>query len=158
MFGAMPEFFKSEKELIKIWSNPTTRKIFLEKIAEIGYGKDELETLQKMINAENSELLDVLMYISFLTKPISRTRRVEKAKGDIFKNLDENQKEFLDFVLSKYEEKGVEELAEEKLPILLNIKYHAIANAEQSLGDVDEIRSIYFGLQEDLYAGSCKKI
>ena len=33
MFGAMPEFFKSEEELRKIWSNPTTRKSFLEKIA-----------------------------------------------------------------------------------------------------------------------------
>ena len=31
MFGAMPEFFKSEEELRKIWSNPTTRKAFLEK-------------------------------------------------------------------------------------------------------------------------------
>ena len=54
MFGAMPEFFKSEEELRKIWSNPTTRKVFLDKIAEIGYGKDELETLQKMIDAEKA--------------------------------------------------------------------------------------------------------
>ena len=152
MFGVMPEFFKSEDELRKIWSNPTTRKLFLEKIAEIGYGRDELETLQKMIDAENSDLLDVLTYISFLTKPISRVERVEKAKDKIFEGLEEKQKEFLDFVLSKYEEKGVEELAEEKLPVLLNIKYHAIANAEKSLGNVDEIRSIFFSFQENLYA------
>ncbi len=151
MFGAMPEFFKNEEELQKIWSNPTTRKSFLEKIAEIGYGRDELETLQKMIDAENSDLLDVLTYISFLTKPISRVERVEKAKDKIFEGLEEKQKEFLDFVLSKYEEKGVEELDEEKLPILLNLKYHAIANAEQSLGDVNQIRSIFFDFQKDLY-------
>jgi len=151
MFGAMPEFFKNEEELQKIWSNPTTRKSFLEKIAEIGYGREELETLQKMIDAENSDLLDVLAYISFLTKPISRVERVGKAKDKIFENLNEKQKEFLDFVLSKYEEKGVEELGEEKLPVLLNIKYHAIANAEQSLGDVNQIRSIFFDFQKDLY-------
>src|SRR3989344_5520002 len=52
MFGAMPEFFKNEEELRKIWSNPTTRKVFLDKIAEKGFGKDELEILQKMIDAE----------------------------------------------------------------------------------------------------------
>ena len=46
--------------------------------------------------------------------------------------------------LDKREEKGVEELDEEKLPVLLNLKYHAIANAEQSLGSVDSIRSIFF--------------
>ncbi|TRZ78507.1 DEAD/DEAH box helicase [bacterium] len=152
MFGDMPGFFKSEEELRKIWANPTTRKVFLDKIAEIGYGKDELETLQKIVDAEQSDLFDVLMYISFLAEPISRVQRVEKTKDKIFEDLDEKQKEFLDFVLSKYEEKGVEELDEEKLPVLLNLKYHAIANAEQSLGDVNKIRSIFFAFQKRLYA------
>jgi type I restriction enzyme R subunit len=158
MFGAMPDFFKSEEELREIWSNPTTRKAFLEKIAEIGYGKDELEVLQKMIDAEQSDLFDVLTYVSFLTQPISRTERVKRAKDKIFEGLDEKQKEFLDFVLSKYEERGVEELDEEKLPILLNLKYNAIADAEQSLGDVSQIRTIFFNFQEDLYAKSEKEI
>ena len=157
MFGAMPEFFKSEEELRKIWSNPTTRKAFLDSIAEKGFGKDELETLQKMINAEQSDLFDVLTYVSFLTQPISRTQRVEQSKDKIFKGLDKKQKEFLDFVLSKYEEKGVEELDEEKLPVLLNLKYHAIANAEQSLGSVDKIRFIFFAFQKNLYAKRVKE-
>jgi len=152
MFGAMPEFFKSEEELRKIWSDPVTRKAFLEKISAIGYGKDELEMLQKMIDAEQSDLFDVLTYVSFLTPPISRVERVEQAKEKIFEGLGEKQKEFLDFVLSKYKEKGVEELDEEKLPVLLNLKYHAIANAEQSLGDVNSIRSVFFSFQRSLYA------
>lgn len=152
MFGTMPEFFKSEEELREIWSNPTTRKAFLESIAEKGFGKDELETLQKMIDAEQSDLFDVLTYVSFLTQPISRAQRVAEARNGIFKGLNEKQKEFLDFVLSKYEEKGVEELDEEKLPVLLNLKYYAIANAEQSLGSVDGIRSVFFSFQKNLYA------
>ncbi len=156
MFGSMSGFFKSEEELRKIWSNPTTRKAFLEKIAEIGYGKDELETLQKMIDAEQSDLFDVLSYISFLTQPVSRAQRVEQSKDKIFEGLEEKQKEFLDFVLSKYEVKGVEELDEEKLPILLNLKYHAIANAEQLLGDVNQKRSIFFAFQKKLYARAAK--
>ncbi len=151
MFGAMPDFFKSEEELRNIWSNPITRKAFLDSIAEKGFGKDELETLQKMIDAEQSDLFDVLTYVSFLTEPISRTQRVKQSKDKIFKGLDDKQKEFLDFVLTKYEEKGVEELDEEKLPVLLNLKYHAIANAEQSLGDVNQIRSIFFDFQKELY-------
>ena len=151
MFGAMPEFFKSEEELRKIWSNPTTRNAFLEKIAERGYGKDELETVQKMVGAENSDLFDVLTYISFLTQPISRVQRAQKARGRIFQGLDEKQKDFLEFVLSKYEDKGVEELGEEKLPVLLNLKYNAIANAIKKLGDVERIRSLFFDFQEKLY-------
>lgn len=152
LFGALPEFFKSEDELRKIWSDPMTRKVFLEKIAALGYGKDELEMLQKMIDAEQSDLFDVLNYVSFLKPAISRTERVERAWVTIHEGLDEKQKEFLDFVLSKYEEKGVEELDEEKLPVLLNLKYHTIADAITALGSVDSIRSTYFGFQEDLYA------
>ena len=156
MFGAMPEFFKSEEELRKIWSNPTTRKVFLEKIAEIGYGKEELESLQKMIDAEQSDLFDVLVYLSFLTQPISRVQRIKQTEDKIFEGLNEKQKEFLNFVLSKYEEKGVEELDEEKLPVLLNLKYHAIANAEQLLGSVEKIRSMFFTFQKNLYSKTTK--
>ena len=91
-----------------------------------------------------------------MTQPISRTQRVEQSKNKILEGLDEKQKEFLDFVLSKYEEKGVEELDEEKLPVLLNLKYLAIANAEQTLGDVESIRSIFFSFQKNLYAEATK--
>lgn len=53
-------------------------------------------------------------------------------------------------------ERAKPEIAE-KLPVLLNIKYHAIANAEKSLGDVDEIRSIFFEFQKNLYAKRVKE-
>jgi type I restriction enzyme R subunit len=152
LFGAMPEFFKNEDELRKIWSNPTTRKAFLDKIATLGYGRDELETIQRMIDAEQSDLFDVLSYISFLTPPVTRTKRVEMTRDKIFDDLDVKHKEFLAFVLTKYEENGVDELDEAKLPVLLNMKYHALANAEQQLGDVLSIRTMYFELQKELYS------
>jgi type I restriction enzyme, R subunit len=151
MFGALPAFFKSEKELRKIWSNPVTRKAFLEKIAQQGYGRDELETLQKMIDAEDSDLFDVLAYVSFAISPISRKVRVEEARNNILDGLDEQQQEFLEFVLAKYIAKGVDELDENKLPILLNLKYHAISDAEKTLGGVENIRLNFFAMQRNLY-------
>lgn len=152
MFGAMPEFFKTEEELRKIWSDPVTRKVFLDKIAALGYGKSELETLQKIINAEQSDLFDVLAYISFMTPTITRVERVEGSEERIYEGLDEKQKEFLDFVLIKYKAAGSDELDEDKLPQLLNLKYHAIADAEQELGGVDKIRSTFFDFQKVLYS------
>jgi type I restriction enzyme R subunit len=56
LFGKLPEFFKDEDELRKIWSNPITRKVLLDKLAEAGYGMNELKTLQQLIDAENSEV------------------------------------------------------------------------------------------------------
>jgi len=151
LFGKLPDFFKNEDELRKIWSNPITRKTFLEKLADAGYGKDELATLQKLIDAEKSDLFDVLEYISFAVKPITRDARVAKAQANIFSNLDNKQKEFLEFVLSKYIESGVEELDQEKLPMLLELKYHAINDAAELLGGIDKIRNTFINFQRHLY-------
>jgi type I restriction enzyme, R subunit len=152
LFGKLPEFFKNENELRKIWSNPIARKTLLNKLAEAGYGINELKTLRQLINAENSDLFDVLEYISFAIKPISREERVAKAQLNIFESLDDNQKEFLEFVLSKYIEIGIEELDQEKLPDLLKIKYYAINDATKLLGGVNRIRNTFFNFQKYLFA------
>jgi type I restriction enzyme R subunit len=151
LFGRLPDFFKSEEELREIWSYPMTRKTLLNKLADAGYGKDELATIQKMINAEKSDLFDVLEYISFAAKPITRELRVAEAQSKIFAVLNNRQKEFLEFVLSKYIETGVEELDQEKLPDLLALKYHSISDATEILGGVDNIRTTFVDFQKYLY-------
>lgn len=151
IFGIIPDLFRSEDELREIWSNPVTRKQFLGKLFDLGIDLEQLENLQKVVDAENCDLFDVLSYLAYNTPMMTREQRVDGARLGIFESLDDKQKEFLDFVLSKYQEKGVEELGEEKLPVLLNMKYHAIANAEQTLGSVERIRSVFFGMQENLY-------
>ncbi|PIZ65777.1 restriction endonuclease subunit R [Candidatus Roizmanbacteria bacterium CG_4_10_14_0_2_um_filter_39_12] len=152
MYGTLPDLFKTEEELRQIWSSPVTRKQFLGRLFDMGIDIEQLENLQKVVDAVDCDLFDVLSYLAYNTPMITRKQRVDSNKGNIFNKIDEKQKEFLEFVLSKYEEKGTEELDEEKLPVLLNMKYNAIANAEQQLGDVDQIRSIFFGFQENLYS------
>ncbi len=151
MFGTLPDFFKSEDELRRIWSSPITRKTLLENLTAAGYGKDELSTLQKLIDAEKSDLFDVIEFVSFALKPITREKRVALAQFKIFAGLDDKQKEFLEFVLSKYIETGVEELDQEKLPDLLMLKYQTISDAEEILGGVDNIRTTFIEFQKYLY-------
>jgi len=151
LYGKLPDFFKDEDELRKIWSNPITRKALLEKLAEAGYSISDLKRLQELINAENSDLFDVLEYIAFAIKPISREERVAKAQLNIFKSLDNKEKEFLEFVLSKYIEVGIEELDQEKLPSLLKIKYDAIKDATNILGGVSKIRKTFIEFQKHLF-------
>lgn len=76
---------------------------------------------------------------------------VEGAQGNIFALLNSKQKEFLEFVLSKYIETGVEELDQEKLPELLTLKYHALENANKELGDVQKILAVFIDFQKFLY-------
>jgi type I restriction enzyme, R subunit len=154
LFGELPKFFQNEQQLREIWSDPITRKSFLEELDTAGYGKDELTTLQTLIDAQDSDLFDVLAYVyDSDIVPISREKRVVKAQSDIFASLDNNQKNFLEFVLSKYIEIGVDELDEDKLPILLQNKYQSLEDAKAILGDnLDKIRALFLGFQKNLYA------
>ncbi len=151
IYGELPSFYKNEEELREIWSNPITRKAFLEKLSNAGYDLNKLKVLQELINAKNSDLLDVLEYFSFAITPITREQRVAKAQSRIFRLLDFNQREFLNFVLSKYIEVGIEELDQDKLPDLLKIKYYAIKDAVNSLGGVNKIKDTFINFQKHLY-------
>ncbi len=152
LFGALPDFFKSEDELRTIWSNPITRKTLLEKLDEAGFGREELNILKKLIDAEKSDLFDVLEYVfNSDIKPITREERVAGAQANIFALLNSRQKEFIQFVLSKYIETGVEELDQDKLPILLTNKYQSLEDAKEALGEVAGISSLFIGFQKYLY-------
>ncbi len=58
LFGKLPDFFTDEDELRALWSAPDTRKKLLEGLAEKGFGKDQLAEMQKIIDAEKSDLFD----------------------------------------------------------------------------------------------------
>lgn len=83
--------------------------------------------------------------------PITREERVATAQKNIFALLNNNQKEFLEFVLTKYIETGVEELDQEKLPGLLELKYQAVTDAAEKLGGVSKIRNLFIEFQKHLY-------
>jgi type I restriction enzyme R subunit len=150
LFGALPELFKSEDELRTIWSKPDTRKKLLEELSEKGFAKQQLTEFQKILNAENSDLYDVLAYIAFHSDILERTDRADRAKIHL-DNYDPKQQEFLNFVLSQYIKQGVDELDDTKIGDLLVLKYHAIADAKKELGDIATIRNTFIGFQTYLY-------
>ncbi|MDI1234041.1 MAG: DEAD/DEAH box helicase family protein [bacterium] len=152
LFGELPNLFKNEEELRTLWSNPLTRRTLLEKLNEAGFGKEVLATLQQLIDAEKSDLYDVLEYVfNSDIKPMTREARVAAAQATIFALLDNKQKEFIEFVLSKYIETGVEELDQEKLPILLTNKYQSLEDAKEILGNVANISKLFIEFQKYLY-------
>mgnify|MGYP000091266962 CR=1 FL=1 len=153
LFGELPNLFKSEEELRELWCNPLTRRLLIEKLATAGYGEEELNALKRLIDAENSDLFDVLEYVfNSDTKPISRAERVGAAEATIFTLMNDKQKEFIAFVLSKYIEIGVGELDQKKLPILLSSMFQSQADGIKELGgDVAQIRNLFVDFQQYLY-------
>lgn len=151
LFGQLPELFKDEDELRAIWSKPDTRKALLDKLSEKGFGAEQLGEIKRMIDAEKSDLFDVLAYIAFALSPVTRQDRATTQKKNIFAHYDDKQREFLDFVLSQYVKEGEKELDQAKLPNLLELKYQAIGDATERLGSIASIRNVFVGFQRYLY-------
>lgn len=149
---ALPEMFGSEEELRKLWASPVTRRGLLTKLEQQGCAKADLLTVQKLIDAENSDLFDVLEYVAYASTPISRAQRVSATQGNIYAMLKATQREFIAFVLHKYVEGGVDELDDSKLSAMMMAKYRSLDDAERALGDVGEVREMFIAFQQHLYA------
>jgi type I restriction enzyme R subunit len=152
LFGALPEFFKDEDELRRLWSDPDTRRKLLAGLADKGFGREPLVEMQRVIQAEHSDLFDVLAYVSFAASPVSRAERAAAAKAASGAEFTDKQRAFIDFVLAQYVAQGVDELDAEKLSPLLKLKYrNAIADAFVELGQPDQVRRLFVGFQRHLY-------
>lgn len=151
LFGELPNLFKDEDELRELWGNPDTRRRLLESLEDNGFGKEQLTELSRVIDAENSDLYDVLTWVAYNIAPVSREERVQTHRGQILTHYSEKQQEFVEFVLDHYIKQGVGELDNEKLPHLIELKYHAVADAVTHLGSTNSIRETFIGFQKHLY-------
>jgi type I restriction enzyme R subunit len=152
LFGELPNFYKSEEELREIWSDPLTRIELLTKLADTGFGTQELRQLQELISAAESDLFDVLAHISFETQMDTRKKRAASAKGRLALQFSDRIRNFIEFVLDQYVTEGIDELAPQKLPELLKLRYHDTADALEEIGESDDrVRDAFLDFQKFLY-------
>ena len=152
MFGELPQFFSSEEELKEKWSNPSTRADLLDALDTAGYGIEVLRSVRDVIDAENCDLLDVLEYIAYSVEPIERAKRVEERRSQIFDGLSHPQQDLVEFIISKYIFQGVTELAIDKLPVLLQMKYGTAKDAVRQFGgNPTLIQQTFMNFQQGLY-------
>ena len=111
-----------------------------------------VEDMQKIIDAEKSDLFDVLANVAYALPPVTREERATMAKIYISTYFNSKLQIFLDFVLSHYVSIGVEELDQDKLTPLLLLKYHdSIVDAIADLGPPNEVGEVFAGFQKYLY-------
>ena len=151
MFGRLPDFFTSSEDLHQKWADPDTREALLEKLNEAGYGKEVLKDIRRIIDAEKSDLMDVLEYIAYATTPIERKERAERIK-DYYDTLTVSQKQFVEYLVNAYIRSGVDELRMDKLKTQLELKFGSVPEGISSLGGVPQARQTFKEFQQRLYA------
>lgn len=135
---------------------PDTRKALLAGLSDKGFGREALADMQKVIEAENSDLFDVLAYVAFAADPVTRADRAAAASAATAAELPDKQQAFVDFVLAQYVKQGVDELDSEKLSPLLRLRYQALSDAFAELGKPDQVRQVFVGFQQHLYGAGIK--
>jgi type I restriction enzyme R subunit len=155
LIGKLPDLFKTEEKLREIWSKPETREDLLKQLGQFGFDNEQIETLTEMLNAKDSDIFDVLAYISFDKVIATRKQRSDIVRNereffDSFKN--EKAKDFLNFILERYEKTGVEELKREHLPELVRLgNLGTTRDAMDAFGNMQVLIDAYYKLQINLY-------
>ena len=120
-------------------------------LEEKGFGGEQLSAIRGIVDADKSDLFDVLAYIAYARPPISREERVATRRGKILAPYDAKLQTFLDFVLAQYIDEGDGQLDTAKLGYLLELKYYTVTDAAAELGSVGAIRDAFSGFQPTLY-------
>ncbi len=152
LFGHLPDLFRDEEALRKLWSLPATRRQLLEDLAERGFPAEQLTAMAEAIDARESDLFDVLSYVAYATPPKTRAARAAAVRPLVLTEYTPAQQDFLDFVLNHYVDRGATGLDDQDLPELLTVKYGGLHEATQALGPVPAIRDVFLGVQPRLYA------
>lgn len=151
LFGGLSSLVVDEDALRKTWSDPETRARFLEQLQDKGFGVGELADIRRLIDANDSDLFDVLAYVRFTLEPKARIERADGARTAALPSHEAEMRDFLEGVLKAYERGGVEELGLESLGTLLTIKYGSLNDAKARLGDLAAIKGAFVGMQAELY-------
>ena len=154
LFGELPKFLDGADDLRERWANPETRQQLLNLLEQSGFQEDKLNLVRRFLQLEQCDMLDVLSYLAYNTTPLDRQRRADIIRAEMEATAPKSQQDFADFILKLYVDNGFKELDMDKLPTLIDMKYHSVSDARQLLGmDAKQIRNFFLDFQHELYNG-----
>ncbi|MDT8424449.1 MAG: DEAD/DEAH box helicase family protein [Methyloprofundus sp.] len=146
LISQLPGLFTSVEQLRQIWSDPDQREGLLGKLVQAGFDKEQLATLRRMFEAEDCDIFDLLAFLAFEQPMATRKTRADhvRVNNTFFSQYShEKAKQFLHFVLNRYEQTGSTELSRERLPALIEFS---------GLGTTKEASNAFGGKPADLLA------
>ena len=107
-----------------------------------------LQASGALVDANDSDLFDVLSYIHFSANPKTR---IERADGVLLEEEAEEMGLYLNHILQAYIENGEAEFASHSLGSFVEVRYRGVSEGNQKLGDIPSIKSKLIGLQMQIY-------
>ena len=151
LFGDLHDLVATEAALRTAWGDPETRRRLISGLADRGYDWDRLEKMRTLIDAQESDVFDVLAYVRFTLIPKTRRERADHARQHGLDGYTAEMREFLRDVLAAYERHGVTELGYDKLSDFLKSKYGTTSDASRTLGDAASVRAGFAAIQSVMF-------
>ena len=153
LVGILDKFFHDETQLRELWSDPVKREELLSKLRSMQIDEVQLEELKAIFDAEESDIYDVLAHLSFNLDIKTRSERAFAVhyRKYIEKYHNGKVKEFLNFILERYEKDGVKEMGSDKLSSLIKLSGFDKKELKEAFEGAANIREGYFGLQREIY-------
>ena len=109
--------------------------------------------LAAIFEAEDADIYDVLAHLSFNHDILTRSERVLNVEHRDFieRHHSTKARDFLEFILRRYERDGVAELDEEKLSSLIQLSTIDKEELKSAFGGLKQIKEGYLELQREIY-------
>lgn len=144
--------FPSVDELRSKWNDLQQRQHILEELENNGIS---LEQLTEITKQQEADPFDLLCFVAYDLKPLTRKQRVEllkKNKSDFFTHYSEKAREVLNMILEKYVDYGLNQIRPDIIsvePITQQGNQLEIVN---EFGGIDKFKQAIEDLQKLLYA------
>jgi len=144
--------FATAEDLKAHWSNPAEREHIIQELETNGISFEQLVEVTKQKEADP---FDLLCYVAYDLKPLSRKQRADllkKNKPDFFAHYSEKAKEVLNLILEKYIDFGLNQIRPDIISVEpISQKGNAIEIVNE-FGGVDHFKKAIEDLQNLLYA------
>ena len=154
LIGSLAEIYNDENQLREIWSNPKERENLLENLQNLKIEIEQFENLQKLFNSPNSDIYDILAFLSFNLEIKTKAERILSVENSDFmaKFQSNKAKKLLEFILERYRKDGFQELASDGLSNLVKLSgLGTVRDIALEFGGISQMKEEYFNLQKEIY-------
>lgn len=144
--------YPSAKEFKKAWLDLNIRKKIISQLEEQGI---LIEDLKKITKLDKVDAFDLLCYVAFDLKPLTRKQRANlllKNKADLFSEYSEGAREIIEIIISKYVDFGLDQLKPEIIQVEPISSKGNILEIADRFGGIDKFKTLINELQKQLYA------
>ena len=140
-----------EAELSSRWADEPLDVLNL--LADQGFSQRTLDQLQRALDCEPCDMLDLLRQVAYGCVPLSRADRARRARETLTSLATPEQRAFADFLLKQYEQAGYATLTKDAFVNALNQRYHSLFEGQKALtlSNLPSLNAFRLALLQALY-------